>query len=93
VMYQRGDYAYPNPLIDSMSATIPAVESHLNTSESELAFPRMPDESGVEEPQKRLAHRLSDNYYKLEHEEWVPHIIADPARREAALFEADKTER
>src|SRR5205823_6170843 len=43
------------------------------------AFPRMPDESGVEEPLKRPAHRLSDNYYKLEHEEWVPHIIADPA--------------
>src|SRR6266550_9232349 len=79
VLHQHGDYAYPNPLIDSMSATIAAVESHLDTSESELAFPRMPDESGVEAPQKRPAHRLSDNYYKLEHEEWVPHIIADPA--------------
>ena len=79
VLHQRGDYAYPNPLIDSMSATIAAVESHLDTSESKLAFPRMPDESGVEEPLKRPAHRLSDNYYKLEHEEWVPHIIADPA--------------
>ena len=78
VMCQRGNYAYPNPLIDSMSATIAAVESHLDVSESELAFPRMPDESGVVEPQKRPAHRLSDNYYKLEHAEWIPQIIADP---------------
>jgi len=62
-----------------MSTTIAAIESRLDVSESELAFPRMPNESGVEEPQKRPAHRLSDNYYKLEHEEWVPQIIADPA--------------
>jgi len=78
VMCQRGDYAYPNPLIDSMSAAIAAVESHLDVSESELAFPRMPQESGVVAPQKRPTHRLSDNYYKLEHEEWIPQIIADP---------------
>ena len=78
VMCQRGNYAYPNPLLDSMSAAIAAVESHLEQEESELAFPRMPQESGVVAPQKRPAHRLSDNYYKLEHEEWIPQIIADP---------------
>ena len=78
VMCQRGNYAYPNPLMDSMSAAIAAVESHLDVSESELAFPCMPQESGVVAPQKRPAHRLSDNYYKLEHEEWIPQIIADP---------------
>jgi integrase len=78
VMCQRGNYAYPNPLIDSMSAAIAAVESRLDVSESELAFPRMPQESGVVAPQKRPTHRLSDNYYKLEHEEWIPQIIADP---------------
>jgi hypothetical protein len=78
VMYQRGDYAYPNPLIDSMSVTIAAVENHLDRQEQEMALPRMPDESGVVEPQKRPTHRLSDNYYKLEHEEWMPQIIADP---------------
>jgi len=78
VMCQRGNYAYPNPLIDSMSAAIAAVESHLEQEESALAFPRMPQESGVVEPQKRPAHRLSDNYYKLEHEGWIPQIIADP---------------
>ncbi len=78
VMRQRGDYPFPNPLIDSMSATIAAVESHLDQQEKELAFPRMPDESGVAEPQQRPTHRLSDNYYKLEREEWIPQIIADP---------------
>ncbi len=78
VMYQSGDYAYPNPLIDSMSVTIAAVENHLDRQEQEMALPRMPDESGVVEPQKRPTHRLSDNYYKLEHEEWTPQIIADP---------------
>lgn len=78
VMSQRGDYAYPNPLIDSMSATIAAVENRLDQQEQEGAFPRMPDESGVIEKHQRPTHRLSDNYYKLEHEEWIPQIIADP---------------
>jgi len=78
VMYQRGDYTSPNPLINSMSVTIAAVEDHLDRQEQEMALPRMPDESGVVEPQKRPAHRLSDNYYKLEHEEWTPQIISDP---------------
>jgi integrase len=78
VMYQCGVYTYSNPLIDSMSATLAAVEHQLDRQEQEGAFPRMPDESGVVEPQKRPTHRLSDNYYKLEHEEWTPHIIADP---------------
>jgi len=78
VMRKLGDYVYPNPLIDSMSAMIAEVESHLDQQESELAFPRMPDESGVVEKRQRPTHRLSDNYYKLEHEEWTPQIIADP---------------
>lgn len=78
VMRQHGDYTSPNPLIDSMSATIAAVEMVLDRKEQEGAFPRMPDESGVVEPKSRPTHRLSDNYYKLEHEEWAPQIIADP---------------
>ena len=77
-MREGGDYAYPNPLIDSISATIAAVEMVLDRQEPEGTFPRMPDESGVVEKRQRPTHRLSDNYYKLEHEEWTPQIIADP---------------
>ena len=40
--------------------------------------PRMPDRSGVETPQKKPTHRLSDHYFQLKHEEWIPQILDDP---------------
>lgn len=40
--------------------------------------PHMPEQSGVEAPRTRPRHRLTDSYYKLEHEEWLPQIIDDP---------------
>jgi hypothetical protein len=79
VMRQRGSYPFSHPLIDSMSATMAAVQASLAHEESEQAFPRMPEQSGVVETQKPPGHRLSDNYYKLEREDWVPQIIDDPA--------------
>jgi integrase len=39
--------------------------------------PRLPDISGVEKP--RHKQRLSDSYFKLEGETWIPQVIDDPA--------------
>lgn len=40
------------------------------------AYPRIPDCSGVEIPHHN--RRLSDSYFKPE-EEWIPHVVDDPA--------------
>ncbi len=78
VMRERGTYGFANPLVDSMSATIAAVQAHLDREEGEQTPPHMPEQSGVEAPRTRPRHRLTDSYYKLEHEEWLPQIIDDP---------------
>ncbi len=78
VMRERGTYEFANPLIDSMSVTIAAVQPHLDREEDEQTPPRMPAQSGVEAPRAKPRHRLTDSYYKLEHEEWLPQIIDDP---------------
>src|SRR5258708_3513559 len=38
----------------------------------------MPGRRGVVTPQKKPAHRLADNYFKLQHDEWLPQILDDP---------------
>ncbi len=77
VMRERGVYSFANPLVDSMSVTIAAALAHLEQEEREQAPPRMPDQSGVEAPRPKPKHRLTDSYYKLEHDEWRPQIIDD----------------
>ncbi len=78
IMRERELYAFVNPLVDSMSATIAAAVAHVAGEEDEQAPPRMPDQSGVQAPRSRPKHRLTDSYYKVEHEEWLPQIIDDP---------------
>jgi len=78
IMRQRDLYVFPNPLVDSMSATIAAAIAHLEGEETEQQPPPMPQESGMETPRKKPSHRLTDNYYKLERDEWVPRIVDDP---------------
>jgi len=77
IMRQHNLYTFVNPLIDSMSATIAAALTHLENEEDGKTPPRMPDQSGVETPHSKPKHRLTDSYYKLEHEEWHPQIIDD----------------
>src|SRR5258708_1433946 len=74
-MVARGSYPFLNPLVEPISATVATVEARL---EHEDSSPRMPDQSGVVTPQKKPAHRLSDNYFKLQHDEWLPQILDDP---------------
>jgi integrase len=78
LMREHQLYPFANPLVDSMSATIAAAISHVEHEEGEQNPPRMPDQSGVEAPHKKPKHRLTDSYYKLEHDEWHPQIIDDP---------------
>ncbi len=78
IMCEHKLYPFANPLVDSMSATIAAAISHVEYEKGGQKPPPMPPQSGVEAPQNRPKHRLTDSYYKLEHDEWQPQIIDDP---------------
>ncbi len=73
VMKQRGYYAFANPLVDPVSA----LHAMLEEEPEDLSEPpRMPDCSGVE--RSRHKARLSDSYFKLAGEEWIPQVVDDP---------------
>src|SRR5712691_11025557 len=74
VMCQQCYYHHQNPLIDSSASMIQFLEAQDN---EEVSIPRMPANSGVVEPLKRKP-RLSDSYFKLEDERWVPQVVDDP---------------
>jgi integrase len=67
-----GWYVYPHPLTDSVVQLLWEVE----TEERRAAGlrPRMPQRSGVEDPEQ---HFTSDNYFKLVDGEWKPQPIDD----------------
>jgi integrase len=73
VMVRIGRYPFDNPLVDSTSVVVAAMEEDF---ENDKGFPRMPQVSGVESARRK--HRLTDSYFKLEGAEWVPQIIDDP---------------
>jgi len=76
VMIQRGYYCFSNPLQDRLSSLLANLE-HDQIAQEEP--PQMPERSGVVPPRSQQKQRLSDSYFKLEKEEWVPQIIDDPA--------------
>jgi integrase len=71
--WQLGYYKYAHPLIDVVSQVLIEVEYQ---HENEDGQPRMPQRSGVEKPLPKK--RLTDSYYKLANEDWVPQTINDP---------------
>jgi integrase len=73
VMRAQGFYHYDNPLVDGLSPALAEVEEGL--AEDGLG-PRLPQISGVVAPRKK--QRLSDSYFKLVGEVWVPQVIDDP---------------
>jgi integrase len=75
IMATRGRYPFLNPLLEPVSATVASVEARLGQEDE---TPRMPDRSGVVTPEKKPRHRLSDQYFRLKHEEWIPQILDDP---------------
>ncbi len=67
-------YQHENPLADPVAQMLLVV-----SREAERAAggrPRMPQESGVEEPRRR---RPAENYFRLVGEDWVPEPIDDPS--------------
>jgi len=78
VMRERELYPFANPLVDSMHATVAAVLAHTEQAEEEQNAPAMPAHSGVTAPKAPPKPRLTDTYYKVEHDEWQPQIIDDP---------------
>ena len=75
VMIAHGSYPFLNPLVEPISATVTALSARL---EHEHDLPKLPEYSGVVTPQKKPTHRLSDNYFRLKYDEWVPQIVDDP---------------
>jgi integrase len=72
IMRAQDRYEWANPLVDGPAAILTQVEDWL----LEEALPlRMPHISGVVLPRKR---RLSDSYFKIVGESWVPQVIDDP---------------
>jgi integrase len=71
IMRSQGLYHHDNPLVGGLSALLAEVEEHLAENDPQ---PRMPQISGVV-AQKR---RLSDSYFKLVGEIWIPQVIDDP---------------
>ena len=74
-MCQQGYYRYQNPLIDSSASMIQFLEAQ---DSDKAPLPRMPASSGVVEPLKTRKPRLSDSYFKLEDERWMPQVVDDP---------------
>lgn len=74
VMIQCGYYLFSNPLQDPFSSLEVTLSQDLTAQDGP---PPMPERSGVVSP--RTKRRLSDSYFKLEKEEWIPQIIDDPA--------------
>ncbi len=73
VMRAEGLYHYDNPLVDRLSVALTEMEEGFAADGS---GPRMPQVSGVVAPRKK--QRLSDSYFKLVGEVWVPQVIDDP---------------
>jgi integrase len=75
VMIQRGYYLFSNPLQDRLSSLLINLEDDQTPHDM---LPQMPERSGVVPPRPKQKQRLSDSYFKLEKEDWVPQIIDDP---------------
>ena len=76
IMIQYGYYCFRNPLQDRLSSLLAQLEDDQVAQDEP---PQMPERSGVVPPRSKQKQRLSDSYFKLEKEDWVPQIIDDPA--------------
>lgn len=85
VMSRRGLYPHDNPLIDvSQAALVAAAGNKLIEGDGP---PPMPERSGVQSPSGRPdpKRRLSDSFFKLDGERWIPQVIDDPEFRQRVL--------
>jgi integrase len=77
VMVSKGYYPFPeNPLVESVSKLSAEALAALEEMEEEVRdFPRMSPLGGTEEPQRK--RRLSDSYFRIQGDEWLPQIVDD----------------
>jgi hypothetical protein len=65
----HGYYSYDNPLSGVFTEVAETVRGYLIQEEGLSPRPKMPDQSGVDEPSR--ARRLTDSYFLLK-DKWVP---------------------
>jgi integrase len=68
-----GEYPYAHPLTNSVVHLLQEVDQE--ETNVRRSRPKMPPESGIEEPQQK---RSSDNYFRLVDKKWIPEPIDDP---------------
>ena len=68
------EYLHEHPLTSPVIHLLEKVDEE--DAEIPRSRPKMPPESGIEEPQRK---RTSDNYFRLVDKEWIPEPIDDPA--------------
>jgi integrase len=74
VMQAQGLYTGESPLVDITAGT---VQDILDSLDQLNEYPRMPAISGVANPPPRW--RLTDSYFCLKGDQWIPQVIDDPA--------------
>jgi integrase len=67
------EYPYVHPLTNPVVHLLEEVDQ--DETETRRSRPKMPPESGIEEPESK---RASDNYFRLVDDKWVPEPIDDP---------------
>lgn len=73
IMKQQGHYPSANPLVDPVASFYLLLDQQADDVD---AYSSLPEISGVVPPQQK--QRLSDSYFKLEGETWIPQIVDDP---------------
>ncbi len=69
-----GLYGHTHPLMNPVVHLLEEIDQEETVPRR--SRPKMPPESGIEEPEQR---RTSDNYFRLVDDKWVPEPIDDPA--------------
>lgn len=68
------EYLHEHPLTNPVIHLLESLDEE--DTEIPRSRPKMPPESGIEEPQRK---RMSDNYFRLVDKEWIPEPIDDPS--------------
>ena len=68
------EYPHAHPLTNPVVHLLQEIDQE--DVDVRRARPKMPPESGIEEPQRK---RSSDDYFRLVDKKWIPEPIADPA--------------
>ncbi len=68
------EYLHEHPLTSPVIHLLEKIDEE--DAEIPRSRPKMPPESGIEEPQRK---RTSDNYFRLVDKEWIPEPIDDPS--------------